>query len=171
MRSWLTGQALINHLPPETQKDIDQEAFAIAIILHDQGWSKNPSIISADKCFEFDGANAARDFLLREGKSEEWDKHRIQLETEVAYVYVGTATELSGVEVEEFDRIAKEFPREGLKGYVREITCGLCRTKPETTYNSFVGGFGERFVERYSLEGEEDCGFDGSYDYRVGFVI
>ena len=34
---------------------------------------------SNDKQFEVDGAIAAREFLLREGNPEEWDKHRIQL--------------------------------------------------------------------------------------------
>lgn len=32
----------------------------------------------------------------------------------------------------------------------REIMCNLCREKAETTYNNFVGQFGERY-----LKGEE----------------
>jgi hypothetical protein len=31
--------------------------------------------------------------------------------------------------------------------------CGLCRTKPETTYDNFAGDFGEQMVEGYSREG------------------
>lgn len=134
--------------------------------------------------FEVDGAIAARDFLLREGNPEEWDKHRIQLvwdsiafhtcpiapykEAEVAHCNAGICTELFGIEIaksqmgdkvrimqEEFDGIAKEYPREGLKGYLREILCGFCRDKPEVTYGSFVSGFGDRFVEGYSSKGKQ----------------
>ena len=36
-------------------------------------------MISKDNRFEVDGANAAREFLKRESKSSEWDKHRLQL--------------------------------------------------------------------------------------------
>jgi hypothetical protein len=79
MRSWLTGQASINRLPSEERALIDEEAFSIAAILHDLGWSTSPEMTSQDKQFEVDGANAAREFLLREGKPEEWDKHRVQL--------------------------------------------------------------------------------------------
>lgn len=38
MRSWLNGQAIINHLPPENRSVIDVEAFGVAAILHDLGW-------------------------------------------------------------------------------------------------------------------------------------
>jgi hypothetical protein len=35
----------------------------------------------------------------------------------------------------------KDFTSEGLK----QILCGLCRTKPSTTFDNFVGMFGLRF--------------------------
>jgi hypothetical protein len=38
MRSWLNGQAMINHLPPDNRSTIDVEAFSVATILHDLGW-------------------------------------------------------------------------------------------------------------------------------------
>jgi len=38
MRSWLNGQAIINKLPTVNRTLIDQEAFAVATILHDLGW-------------------------------------------------------------------------------------------------------------------------------------
>lgn len=31
--------------------------------------------------------------------------------------------------------------------------CNLCRTKPQTTYDNFVGDFGEEMVEGYSRKG------------------
>jgi len=79
VRSWLTGQASINRLPRSERALIDEEVFGISILLHDLGWSKSPDVTSKDKCFEVDGANAAREFLLREGNPNEWDKHRVQL--------------------------------------------------------------------------------------------
>ena len=79
MRSWLCGQALISHLPPSTSSSLDLEAFAIGIIFHDLGWSKNKELTSTDKTFEVDGANSARAWLLQHANSEDWDAHRIQL--------------------------------------------------------------------------------------------
>src|SRR4051794_33725117 len=66
MRSWLVGQASLAHLPSSSYT-IDEEAFAVAAILHDLGWSANAHLVSADKRFEVDGANAARTFLETEG--------------------------------------------------------------------------------------------------------
>ncbi|KAF2120235.1 hypothetical protein BDV96DRAFT_321375 [Lophiotrema nucula] len=184
IRSWLIGQAIISHLPAGAQQSIDLEAFAISNLLHDMGWSTSKDMVSDDKIFEVDGANAAREFLNKEAPAAEWDKHRIQLvwdaialhtssdiaphkETEVALTNAAIFTELVGVQVsksliggvvgiteEEFDGIAKEFPREGLRGYLRETMCGLCKRKPETTYLNFVGDYGERYVEGYSKEGK-----------------
>ncbi|KAK3080219.1 hypothetical protein LTS18_002817 [Coniosporium uncinatum] len=36
-------------------------------------------ILSSDKRFEVDGANAAREFLTRKGQDDQWNKHRLQL--------------------------------------------------------------------------------------------
>ncbi|KAF2266505.1 hypothetical protein CC78DRAFT_513611 [Lojkania enalia] len=186
VRSWLTGQAIIAHLPSSAQQSIDVELFAISTILHDLGWSTSPDVTSADKCFEVDGANAARDFIIREAPASEWDKHRIQLlwdaialhtnpliaahkEQEVLLAHAGISTELLGIEVnqkmlgkdligitpDEFNGIVKEFPKDGLKGYIIDVMCGLCKRKPETTYMSFVGGFGEKYLEGYSCKGKQ----------------
>ena len=54
---------------------------------------------------------------------------------------------------EEYDAIVKEFPRLNLADGVTEILCGLCREKPQTTYDNFVADIGEKFVEGYTREG------------------
>ncbi|KAF2683809.1 hypothetical protein K458DRAFT_304722 [Lentithecium fluviatile CBS 122367] len=185
VRSWIIGNLIISRLPPTQRSAIDLEAFSIAAILHDLGWSHNPELRSHDKCFEVDGANAARTFLLREADGKEWDKHRIQLvwdsialhtyalvaahkEPEVSLINLGISVELLGAEFgkqsagqalvqvsqEELDGISREFPRTGLKGHIKELMCGFCRDKPDVTYWSWVGGFGERYVEGYSSEGK-----------------
>ena len=60
---------------------------------------------------------------------------------------------------EEWNAIVKELPRLGLKEGLREICCRLCRTKPGTTYDNFVGQYGERFVEGFTLAGKQGIDF------------
>jgi hypothetical protein len=176
VRSWLFGSFIADHMPPLQGRD--NELHAITALLHDLGWSKTPELISKDKRFEVDGANAARDFLVREGTKAEWDQHRLQLawdaialhstisiamykEIEVQSCMMGILADFTGPENapgavltrEVWDGIVKEYPRKGFKDGVIGIMCGLCRTKPETTYDNLAGEFGEKFVEGYNLEG------------------
>lgn len=60
VRSWLFASFIGDHIPPLQGRDI--ELHSIAALLHDLGWSKSPELISKDKRFEVDGANAAREF-------------------------------------------------------------------------------------------------------------
>lgn len=46
-----------------------------------------------------------------------------------------------------------------MKEGLREICCRLCRTKPETTYDNFVGEYGERYIEGFSLAGKRVIDF------------
>ena len=75
VRSWLFGFIIAAKTPELQGRDL--EAHAVAAILHDLGWAWNSDLVSEDKRFEVDGANAARDFLKRE--APDWDKHRLQL--------------------------------------------------------------------------------------------
>jgi len=54
---------------------------------------------------------------------------------------------------QQWDVIVAEYPRLGFRDGVVELMCGLCRTKPETTYDNFVGEFGDALVEGYSSKG------------------
>ncbi|KAG7419503.1 hypothetical protein Forpe1208_v003597 [Fusarium oxysporum f. sp. rapae] len=47
---------------------------------------------------------------------------------------------------EEYRAVTKLFPRNGFtyEG-LKQVLCGICRTKPSTTYDNFVGEFGVRF--------------------------
>ncbi|EGU77363.1 hypothetical protein FOPG_18088 [Fusarium oxysporum f. sp. conglutinans race 2 54008] len=189
MRSWLVGQASISHLPSNVTANVDLEAFAVSAILHDLGWSKNPDIISLDKRFEVDGADAARYFLLREGQGT-WGEHRIQLvwdaialhtsrdialykQSEVWMTSIGILSELVGpnvtlpmfgpervaVKQDEWDRISKEFPRTGLRQFFRDVMIGLCTSKPSTAYNNFMADYGEAYVEGYTEVGKRVIDF------------
>ncbi|KAG0649646.1 hypothetical protein D0Z07_4060 [Hyphodiscus hymeniophilus] len=176
VRSWLFGSFIGDQIPGLQGRDV--EVHAIAALLHDMGWSKNPKLISKDKRFEVDGANVAREFLIREGNSAEWDTHRLQLawdaialhgtfsiaqhkEIEVQSCMMGVVSDFTGPEKspggvltrEVWDQVVKEYSRTGFKDGVIEEMCGLCRTKPETTYENFVSSFGTEYVNGYSAKG------------------
>ncbi|KAK5745013.1 hypothetical protein LTR17_001764 [Elasticomyces elasticus] len=178
MRSFLFGFAIADKLPPFQGRD--RELHALASLLHDLGWDTTETFISPDKRFEVDGANAARTFVEKEivhSGGKDWDKHRGQLlwdaialhttpsiaqhkEPEVAATSLGIFADFVGHDVvpgtmtrQEWDAIVAEYPRQGFREGVKEIMCGLCRSKPETTYDNFVSDFGDQFVEGYSTKG------------------
>jgi hypothetical protein len=126
-----------------------------------------------------DGANEARRFLQTHGKASDWDVHRLQLawdaialhttvsisvfkEPEVAVCSVGIMCDFTeperspgGVLTREvWEGVVKEYPRTEFKAGIKETMCGLCVSKPETTYDNFVGDFGEAWVQGYSRVGK-----------------
>ena len=176
VRSWLFGHVIASNIPAFQKHD--EELHAITAVLHDLGWDKTGELVSKDKRFEVDGANAARDFIIREGETKEWDKHRLQLawdsialhttgslalhkEVEVRICCIGVITDFTGPEKspggvltrDAWDAIVKEFPRPGFRKDVVDTLCGLCRNKPETTYDNFTSDFGVAYVEGYSVKG------------------
>ncbi|KAF2792675.1 hypothetical protein K505DRAFT_326002 [Melanomma pulvis-pyrius CBS 109.77] len=189
LRSWLTAQASLSHLPTSVQDGVDTEVLAVSAILHDLGWSNNSALISPTTRFEVNGADVAREFLKREGKGN-WSERRIQLvwdaialhttrdinlykEREVWLTSVGIVAELVGPEVaietyggervavkqEEWDGIAAVFPRKGLRDFFNGVMIGLCASKPDTTYQNFVGDYGDRYLANYSTEGKKTIDF------------
>lgn len=58
---------------------------------------------------------------------------------------------------EEYHRVMERFPRNGFTAEgLKQVMCGLCRTKPVTTYDNFVGVFGIRFgVDGHGKRKEE----------------
>ncbi|KAF2868449.1 hypothetical protein BDV95DRAFT_579869 [Massariosphaeria phaeospora] len=183
MRAWLNGQAMLNRLPPSNRSKIDHEAVGVATILHDLGWSNNTEIVSNDKTFEVDGAIAAAKFIRREGGAAwddqriqlVWDAIALHTnaliypykELEVQYTAAGTVTELLGPELAkqtlgdivtatqaDWDRIIAEIPRPpGRKKYFYDLMIGFCTTKPQVTYGTFQGDWGERYVKNYTRVG------------------
>jgi hypothetical protein len=105
-----------------------------------------------------------------------WDRHREQLvwdtialhttcsialhkEPEVALTHMSIftdfiGTKMPGITAEEFREVVRSFPRANFDARgVKVIMCGLCESKPETTYDNFVGQFGQH----YGYDGE-GCG-------------
>ena len=164
---------------------VESEGLVIATLLHDLGWSKNPSLISPDKRFEVDGANAARGFVQEHiaadtSSSSKWSDHRLSLlwdaialhttpsislhkQPEVAVVCMGITSDFLGpnmpgglITVDEYKETVRAYPRLGFAGELKGIMCGLCRDKPETTYDNFVGHFGARDLPGYKEQWEKN---------------
>lgn len=114
--------------------------------------------------------------MIREGKKEDWDEHRLQLawdavalhttgsiamykEVEVKATMIGIFADFrgpggEGMTKEVWDAVTAEYPRLGFRGEIKRVLCGLCESKPETTYDNFVSSFGVKYIEGYSLEGK-----------------
>lgn len=175
LRSWLYGTVIASKVP--AFQTIDKELHAIAAILHDLGWDPTGALVTSDRRFEVDGADAARAFLR--SKAPNWDEHRLQLlwdtialhttpsivrykEVEVALTGIGIAADFSGpnnvtapgLTWEEWNGIVETFPRTGLQGEVRGIAVHLCQTKKATTVDNWVSQFGEKYIPGFSLAGE-----------------
>jgi len=181
MRTFLFGFCIASKLTH--LKDRDVEVHAVSAILHDLGWDSTGELISTDKRFEVDGANAARDFLrrLKAGGDDTWDDRRLQLvwdsialhttfsivqykEPEVVSCWLGILADFTGPDKSpegsltwaEYEGITKEYPRLKLVTGMKKLFCGFCKTKPETTYDNLVGSFGEKYVDGYTMEGHKE---------------
>jgi hypothetical protein len=130
----------------------DAEILYVSAVFHDLGLT--PHYSSADKRFEVDGANAARDFLRSHGLSQQalqlvWDAVALHTtpgiaehkEAEVALLNYGVALDVVGrgfESVSEQDRndIIKQFPRTGFKRMVIPTFFEGFKHKVHTTYGN-----------------------------------
>ena len=69
----------------------------------------------------------------------------------------GVAREFFGdlitVEEEEWEAIARAYPRGGLGAYVEGVMVGLCEGKPGTTWDNGVSDYGEVLVRGFNRTG------------------
>lgn len=151
----------------------DKKLVVLACLMHDLGWqgrSATNGMISKDKRFEVDGAEAARAWMrgnipadsgVTWGPRDEqllWDAIALHTtpsiskykEVEVAVVGLGIAADFLGHKMpgglftfDEQKDIVAVFPRLGFADELVHIMCGLCRDKPGTTYDNFVSEFGK----------------------------
>jgi hypothetical protein len=138
----------------------DLELLYLACILHDLGLTER---YMGDKPFEIQGAIEAKQFLIRNGLSEErasvvWDGiafHPYALadyrQPEVAMVAAGAGMDVVGAGLSEISPQAKEqvvqaFPRLEFKtGFVKSCAEVVQRYPKEAT-RSFMRDIGERYV-------------------------
>ena len=179
IRSTLFALIIASKVPPFAS--CDAESIFLATILHDLGWSSTPALISKDKRFEVDGANAAREFInsRAEASDTKWTEQRVQLVWDAIALHTSPSISLHGqpgvavvtsgimadffgpntpggvITVDEFKEVIKAYPRLGFQAELKNIACGLCRNKPETTYDNFVGLYGCRDVPGFKVEWEK----------------
>jgi hypothetical protein len=175
-RSWVFGCIIATKIATLANAEIDMEIHAVSAILHDLAWDTTSPFSTPDKRFEVDSANAARDFLAKEGpqltprqRQLVWDSialHAIpsvahHKEGEVALCQMGISADFLGYKMpggvitkEEYEAVIEEFPLLDFKEGFKKLMCGLCVHKPETTYDNYVRDFGERFVEGYDVTGK-----------------
>ncbi|KAI8629074.1 hypothetical protein F5Y19DRAFT_464695 [Xylariaceae sp. FL1651] len=145
-RSWLFGAAAYNNNATLAAL-IDPEVHAIATILHDLGWDQreNSPWRSTDKRFEIDGAIGATDFIRANAPKEEWDDNRIQL--------VWDAISLHGTpSISNYKQPVVKWPARN------DTFTFLARTKPNSTYDTWIEPWGVAFVPGYNPVGH--CLFD-----------
>ncbi|CAJ0554563.1 Ff.00g130760.m01.CDS01 [Fusarium sp. VM40] len=177
MRSWLYGVLMLDANKTLGQS-VDVEVHAVATLLHDLGWdmAEDSTLVSTDKRFEVDGAFAAREFIHQHGDAKEWDERKVQLvwdaialhtersiayfkEVDVQVVSKGISLDFSGpaygVSEEKYAAVAKAYPKNDLKDQINQTIIWLCATKPQTTYDTWMQPFGERYVEDYNVTGKQ----------------
>jgi len=160
VRSWLYSVRLAQarSLLP------DKELLAVAVLLHDLGLAQD---FAADRRFEVVGADLGRDFAIQydmgERRSEVvWDA--IALHTtpsighfkgvDVACCQYGIACDYGGLGYQELTDNEKQiilaaYPRLRMKNALTKCLCGIAKNYPETTRDSFIAEFGERYVPGY----------------------
>lgn len=161
MRSWLFAVSLAKI----RQAEYDVEVLAVTTLLHDLGLGK---AFQGPLRFEVEGANAAREFAVREGL----DRRRAQLiwdgvalnstvsialykEVEVALCTAGIGLDWGGFGYEQLGEaqiaaIVDAFPRLEMKRRFTEDVCCVVKARPGTTFDNFARDFGERFVPGYT---------------------
>ncbi|KAH8683888.1 hypothetical protein BGZ61DRAFT_357162 [Ilyonectria robusta] len=167
MRSWILGVVVYQELHAKgILPQMDLEAHAISAIFHDLGWDCTGALVSQDKRFEVDGAEAARAWIEEEqrgGRAEHWDEHRIQLvwdaialhttgtiamykQTVVKVCAFGVRADIRGPNFDKagtiswdvFNAVNEMYPRLDLADGIRRVICGFCRAKPTTTYGQYI---------------------------------
>lgn len=193
IRSAFFALIILKKMPSPLSTTVDPETLVLATLLHDLGWSKDHGLVSEDKRFEVDGANAARDLVKNHRQLDDvgenvnrWDEGHLQrlwyaialhttpsiamhaepltimtgMGIQADFVGPNLASQIPGVKQQlitpdEFTEIIRAYPRLGFKEELREIMCGLCRRKPEVTFDNFVAEYGRAFVEGYEEKWED----------------
>lgn len=175
MRSWLFAVTLAD----QKNEPYDREVLAVATLLHDLGLAE---AFAGPLRFEVEGANAAREFLRKEGFDERraqlvWDSIALNStpsiclhkEAEAALCTRGVGVDWGGwgldsIPKEDVVSILEAFPRLGLKHWFSHAVCEIAATRPDTTHDNFARDFGMRFVPGYQFTSSVDAFLESPYD-------
>jgi hypothetical protein len=151
----------------------DPELLYVSAVFHDLGLT--PHYSSADKRFEVDGANAARDFLKGHGLSPAalqvvWDAIALHTtigiaeykEAEVALLYSGVGLDVMGEgyhDLTEANReaIIKQFPRDGFKKKIIPAFFDGFKHKTETTFGNIKADVCAFMIPNFQRRNFCDC--------------
>ncbi|SFO98519.1 HD domain-containing protein [Chitinophaga sp. YR627] len=151
----------------------DTELLYISSIFHDLGLV--PHYSSADKRFEVDGANAARDFLKSHGYPEQslqrvWDTIALHTtigiaeykEPEVALMYSGVGLDVMGegyehLSTENRDAIIKAFPRTDFKKKIIPAFFEGFKHKTDTTFGNIKADVCAFMIPNFERKNFCDC--------------
>ncbi|KAI1755060.1 hypothetical protein F4782DRAFT_489813 [Xylaria castorea] len=176
IRSWLFGAQQLNN--NATLKSlVDPEAQAVTILLHDLGWDMSPDSpwTTKENRFEVDSANGARSFVRGHPDGKKWSETKVQqmwdaIALQGAYGLAshkeplvwgsiqGIAVDYRGAGVFGInqtivDNVVAAYPNGDLLTGTNETFKWFCETKAETTYDTWVEGWGTYFVPGYDATG------------------
>lgn len=153
MRTFAFGQAAGNSMSAK----YDEEMFFLGAVLHDLGLVEQ--FVREDR-FEIDGADAAADFLSRQGYSDRkiaviWDAIALHTtpgvpqrkQPEIALVQLGAGIDIGAIPrslltPETVDIILAEYPRLGFKKAMLEAMGAVVRRKPMSGAINLMGEIG-----------------------------
>lgn len=151
----------------------DSELLYISAVFHDLGLV--PHYSSADKRFEVDGANAARDFLKSHGLPKEslqlvWDAIALHTtigvaehkEPEVALLYSGVGLDVMGEGYEHLSEANREaiisaFPRNDFKKKIIPTFFSGFEHKTETTFGNIKADVCAYMIPNFNRKNFCDC--------------
>ena len=156
-----------------TTQVFDPELLYISAVFHDLGLTSRYS--SPDKRFEVDGANAARDFLVRHSVPERdlqlvWDAIALHTtigvaeykEPEVALLYSGVGLDVMGegyehLTVQNREEIITAFPRNNFKKNIIPTFFSGFEHKTETTFGNIKADVCAYMIPNFERKNFCDC--------------
>ena len=159
-RSWIFAAKL----GARRAEPFDTEIVAVTTLLHDMGFTSHGE---GPHRFEVNGAHVARAFVRDVGFDDRraqlvWDDialhvtHSISLfkETEVALSSRGIGVDFgvggyATLDPAEIAAVIDPVPRLDFKREFAGCAIAMAATKPESTYDTFIRDFGERYVPSY----------------------
>lgn len=162
MRTFLFGDLL-------GQRDglrCDRELLYLGAVMHDLGLTDR---FDGEQRFEVDGADAARDFALKHGLSDEkaevvWDAIALhtsvgiasQKQPEIALVHLGASADVLGVRIadippETVEQVIDAYPRLGFSAAMTQLLASQVNRKPHTVAFTWLAEVGRSCIHGFAL--------------------